>query len=71
MTGVAEPQAPLEAVLKDEIIRMYQEVADQPEGTFHFYHSREAAPTRGPSSHRGSILRDVAPAHLDTSCRPS
>lgn len=43
MTGVAESQAPLEAVLKDEIIRMYQEVADQPEGTFHFYHGREAA----------------------------
>ena len=43
MSGVAESQAPLEAVLKDEIIRMYQEVADQPEGTFHFYHGREAA----------------------------
>ena len=37
MTGVAESQAPLEAVLKDEILRMYQEVADQPESTFHFY----------------------------------
>ena len=43
MTGVAESQAPLEAVLKDEILRMYQEVADQPESTFHFYHGREAA----------------------------
>lgn len=43
MTGVAESQAPLEAVLKDEIMRMYQEVADQPGGTFHFYHGREAA----------------------------
>lgn len=43
MTGVADTQAPLEAVLKDEILRMYQEVADQPEGTFHFYHGREAA----------------------------
>jgi SAM-dependent methyltransferase len=43
MSGVADSQAPLEAVLKDEIIRMYQEVADQPEGTFHFYHGREAA----------------------------
>jgi arsenite methyltransferase len=30
-------------VLKDEIMRMYQEVADQPGGTFHFYHGREAA----------------------------
>lgn len=43
MTDVTDSQAPLEAVLKDEILRMYQEVADQPEGTFHFYHGREAA----------------------------
>jgi SAM-dependent methyltransferase len=43
MSGAADAQAPLEAVLKDEILRMYQEVADQPEGTFHFYHGREAA----------------------------
>lgn len=43
MVGVPDSQAPLEAVLKDEILRMYQEVADQPEGTFHFYHGREAA----------------------------
>lgn len=33
----------LEAVLKDEILRMYQEVADDPAGEFHFYHGREAA----------------------------
>jgi SAM-dependent methyltransferase len=50
MTGVAESQAPLEAVLKDEIIRMYQEVAEQPEGTFHFYHGREAAELFGYSA---------------------
>lgn len=43
MTSVADDQTSLEAVLKDEIIRMYQEVADQPESTFHFYHGREAA----------------------------
>lgn len=43
MTGVTDSQASLEAVLKDEILRMYQEVADQPESTFHFYHGREAA----------------------------
>jgi arsenite methyltransferase len=43
MSGVADTQASLEAVLKDEILRMYQEVADQPESTFHFYHGREAA----------------------------
>jgi arsenite methyltransferase len=43
MTSVANDQTSLEATLKDEIIRMYQEVADKPEGTFHFYHGREAA----------------------------
>ena len=43
MTDAAAAQAPLEAMLKDEIIRMYQEVADRPEGQFHFYHGREAA----------------------------
>lgn len=43
MTNPATSQESLEAVLKDEIIRMYQEVAEQPEGQFHFYHGREAA----------------------------
>lgn len=43
MTDAIDAQAPLEAALKDEIIRMYQEVADHPEGEFHFYHGREAA----------------------------
>ena len=43
MTDTAAAQAPLEAALKDEIIRMYQEVADNPKGTFHFFHGREAA----------------------------
>lgn len=43
MVDAAEAQAPLEVVLKDEIIRMYQEVADSPDGAFHFYHGREAA----------------------------
>jgi arsenite methyltransferase len=36
-------QASLEGVLKDEIIRMYQEVADTPDAEFHFFHGREAA----------------------------
>lgn len=43
MTDIAEAQAPLEAVLKDEILRLYQDVADNPRGEFHFYHGREAA----------------------------
>jgi SAM-dependent methyltransferase len=43
MTDAADAQESLEAVLKDEILRMYQEVADSPEGEFHFFHGREAA----------------------------
>ena len=43
MTSTADAQEGLEAVLKDEILRMYQEVADRPDGEFHFYHGREAA----------------------------
>jgi len=39
----AEAQESLEAVLKDEILRMYEEVAENPEAEFHFYHGREAA----------------------------
>ena len=40
---LADAQASLEAVIKDEVFRMYQEVADNPEQQFHFYHGREAA----------------------------
>ena len=43
MTDAVAAQESLEAVLKDEIIRMYQDVADNPEGEFHFFHGREAA----------------------------
>jgi len=43
MTDTVETQASLEAVLKDEIINMYQEVAENPEGEFHFFHGRQAA----------------------------
>jgi arsenite methyltransferase len=39
----ADAQESLEAVLKDEIIRMYEEIAEHPEGEFHFYHGRAAA----------------------------
>src|SRR3989449_11652964 len=39
----AEEQAPLEGVIKGEVLRMYQEVAEHPEGEFHFYHGRRAA----------------------------
>ena len=50
MTNAVEAQASLEGVLKDEIIRMYQEVADNPEAEFHFYHGRRAAEIFGYSS---------------------
>lgn len=43
MTNAAEAQASLEGMLKGEIIRMYQEVVDHPEGEYHFFHGREAA----------------------------
>lgn len=43
MTDAAGAQSSLEAMLKDEIVRMYQEVADNPKAEFHFYHGREAA----------------------------
>ncbi len=43
MTDIAGLQASLEADLKGEILRMYEEVAEQPDGDFHFYHGREAA----------------------------
>jgi arsenite methyltransferase len=43
VADAAAAQASLEGVLKDEIIRMYEEVAENPEGEFHFFHGREAA----------------------------
>jgi SAM-dependent methyltransferase len=36
-------EAPLEGVIKGEVLRMYQEVADHPDQEFHFFHGREAA----------------------------
>ncbi|MDP2469959.1 MAG: methyltransferase domain-containing protein [Candidatus Palauibacterales bacterium] len=50
MTNAADTQASLELVLKDEIIRMYEEVADNPDAEFHFYHGREAAELFGYST---------------------
>lgn len=43
MTDAAAAQESLEAMLKGEIVRMYQEVAEQPDGEFHFFHGRAAA----------------------------
>ena len=54
MTETIAPDTSLEAVLNDEIVRMYQEVAENPKATFHFFHGREAAE-----------LFDYAPEWLD------
>lgn len=43
MTTHAHISDSLEAILKDEILRMYQEVAEHPDREFHFFHGREAA----------------------------
>ena len=43
MTDPVDSQASLEFEIKDEILRMYQEVADNPKGEFHFFHGRDAA----------------------------
>ena len=43
MADTADVQESLEAALKGEILRMYQEVADHPEAEFHFFHGRQAA----------------------------
>jgi SAM-dependent methyltransferase len=43
MINAAEAQASLEETLKDEILRMYQEVAENPDAEFHFFHGRDAA----------------------------
>ena len=56
--ATAQSSEPLEAVIKDEVFRMYQEVADHPASEFHFYHGREAAEMFG---YRSEWL-DRAPA---------
>ncbi|MCG6989143.1 MAG: methyltransferase domain-containing protein [Gemmatimonadetes bacterium] len=43
MSDVLASQASLEETLKGEILRMYQEVAENPDAEFHFYHGRTAA----------------------------
>src|SRR5258708_30313122 len=43
MTDPVSVQESLELTLKDEIVRMYQEVANNPKGEFHFFHGRDAA----------------------------
>jgi arsenite methyltransferase len=42
-TAQAHDGADIESVIKGEVLRMYQEVAEKPDGEFHFYHGRQAA----------------------------
>lgn len=58
VTPHAAEQAPLESVIKGEVLRMYQEVADNPRQEFHFFHGREAAEMFG----YGRDWLDRAPA---------
>ena len=54
----ADGQESLEATLKGEIFRMYDEVAENPSGKFHFFHGREAAELFG----YDPVALDEAPA---------
>ena len=76
--SVAETQSSLEAQLKGEILRMYEEVAEKPQGDFHFYHGREAAELfeydpdlldRAPASAVASFA-GVGNPHLRSELRP-
>jgi arsenite methyltransferase len=55
-----EEQGSLEGVIKGEVLRMYQEVADNPRQEFHFFHGREAAEMFG--YERGWLDRATAGA---------
>lgn len=57
-TPPVEAQESIESVIKGEVLRMYQEVADHPESEFHFFHGRDAAELFG---YRAEWL-DRAPA---------
>lgn len=49
MTDSADALASLEATLTDEIVRMYQELADNPDAELHFCHGLDAAEMFGSS----------------------
>src|SRR2546426_7766581 len=74
----AEEQAPLEGVIKGEVMRMYQEVAEHPAGEFHFYHGRRAAEMFGYASDwldrapggAGASFAGVGNPHLRSRLQP-
>jgi SAM-dependent methyltransferase len=61
MTPTTDTTGPIEGLLQDEILRMYEEVAEHPEGTFHFFHGREAAELFG---YPADILDSTPPGAL-------
>jgi SAM-dependent methyltransferase len=78
MTETVDAQSSLESVLKGEILRMYQEVADHPENEFHFFHGREAAELFGyvpewlERAPKGAVdsFAGVGNPHLRSTLRP-
>ncbi len=54
MTVSVDSQASLEGALKDEIIRMYQEVVENPGAEFHFFQGRE--PRSFSSTNRDGLI---------------
>lgn len=78
MTDAVEAQASLEATLKDEIIRMYEEVAENPDAEFHFFHGRHAAELFGydpadlDAAPRGAVdsFAGVGNPHLRADLKP-
>jgi SAM-dependent methyltransferase len=78
MIDAAEAQASLEETLKDEILRMYQEVAENPDAEFHFFHGREAAelfeygPEELDAAPRGAVdsFAGVGNPHLRADIQP-
>lgn len=63
MTDAVDQQASLESVLKDEILHMYQEVADNPDAEFHFFHGRKAAELFG---YRPEWLDEAPPGAVES-----
>ena len=71
-------QGALEATLKAEVLRMYDEVAERPESEFHFFHGREAlerfdydpAALAGVPEGAAASFAGVGNPHLRAAIRP-
>jgi SAM-dependent methyltransferase len=76
--SIVDEQESLEATIKDAILDLYEELAEHPEGEFHFFHGREAAEMfgyerdvldRAPESAVASFA-GVGNPHLRSDIRP-